>query len=401
MMLNLDKNKKYLLACSFGPDSMALFHMLQMEGYDFEAALVNYNLREESTQEMLDFIDYCEKQGVKHHELVIDKWEKQNNLEARCRNIRYRYFADLVEKYGFFEVLVAHNEDDAIETFLLQNKRKNLLFSYGLRQNSELFGVKINRPLIGFSKAALKKFCLTYKIPHSIDKTNLQDTFERNKIRHQIVEKLSQEEREEILKQIEYRNFVIRTKLDYLNSLDLSDCEQLLTLDEEEFVYAVNILTKKIDEAMSVSKRQCEEIYQVLESKKSNVSIKLKNHIIFEKSYGSVYLYKDLLNSYSYRIEGPIELDTEYFYLNFTKDSANRNVSKDDYPLTIRNAQKDDVYLIKDYQVKVNRLFIDWKMPPHLRKRWPVILNKDNKIIYIPRYQRNFRLDKKCNFYVK
>ena len=47
-MLKLDKSKRYLLACSFGPDSMALFDMLLKENYSFEVAHVNYHLREES-----------------------------------------------------------------------------------------------------------------------------------------------------------------------------------------------------------------------------------------------------------------------------------------------------------------------------------------------------------------
>ena len=47
-MLNLEKNKHYLLACSFGPDSMALFDMLIKEGYRFTVAHVNYHLRAEA-----------------------------------------------------------------------------------------------------------------------------------------------------------------------------------------------------------------------------------------------------------------------------------------------------------------------------------------------------------------
>ena len=50
-MLNLEKNKHYLLACSFGPDSMALFDMLLKEGYKFSVAHVNYHLRKEANEE--------------------------------------------------------------------------------------------------------------------------------------------------------------------------------------------------------------------------------------------------------------------------------------------------------------------------------------------------------------
>ena len=50
-MLNLDKKQNYLLACSYGPDSMALAEMLRQEGYRFSIAHVNYNIREESSLE--------------------------------------------------------------------------------------------------------------------------------------------------------------------------------------------------------------------------------------------------------------------------------------------------------------------------------------------------------------
>ena len=61
----------------------------------------------------------------------------------------------------------------------------------------------------------------------------------------------------------------------------------------------------------------------------------------------------------------------------------------------------NDEYLINGYKVKANRLFIDWKMPLSLRKRWPVIKDKNGNIIYIPRYQKDFKKNESLNFYVK
>ena len=104
---------------------------------------------------------------------------------------------------------------------------------------------------------------------------------------------------------------------------------------------------------------------------------------------------------FAFVLDKPEKLDNLYFCLDFTKDSSNRNVSLEDYPIIIRTAKKEDLYVIKGYPVKVRRLFIDWKMPVSLRKRWPVILNKDNKIVYIPRYQKDFAPNEQCNFYVK
>ena len=44
-------NKTYLLGCSGGPDSMALFALLKENKINFEVAHVNYHLREEADKE--------------------------------------------------------------------------------------------------------------------------------------------------------------------------------------------------------------------------------------------------------------------------------------------------------------------------------------------------------------
>ena len=94
-MIELDKNKNYLLACSFGPDSMALFDMLKKGGYTFSAALVNYHLRPESTDEMNSFISYCDQNKISYHVKDIVRGIGNVNIEAEARNIRYRFFADV------------------------------------------------------------------------------------------------------------------------------------------------------------------------------------------------------------------------------------------------------------------------------------------------------------------
>ena len=89
--LNLDKNSKYLLACSFGPDSMALFYMLVTQGYHFDCAIVNYHLREESDSEVKDLEEYAAQHGVK---VYVYEYEGklERNIESRCREIRYSFF---------------------------------------------------------------------------------------------------------------------------------------------------------------------------------------------------------------------------------------------------------------------------------------------------------------------
>jgi tRNA(Ile)-lysidine synthase len=65
--LNLDHNANYLLACSFGPDSMALFNMLLTEKYNFSVAFVNYKTRSNSDYEEEELEKICLKNNIAFH----------------------------------------------------------------------------------------------------------------------------------------------------------------------------------------------------------------------------------------------------------------------------------------------------------------------------------------------
>ena len=78
----------------------------------------------------------------------------------------------------------------------MQKLRKNYVKNYGISGENVIFGVRVLRPLLNYSKAELQQYDDERGIPYSIDKSNLSDCYTRNKIRHEIVEKLSKEERE-------------------------------------------------------------------------------------------------------------------------------------------------------------------------------------------------------------
>ena len=92
-MLNLEKHKKYLLACSHGPDSMALFYMLKEEGYNVAVAHVNYHLREESNLEQEQLEAYCKKNNIQIYVKDVDEVLGNTNLEEKCRIIRYSFLS--------------------------------------------------------------------------------------------------------------------------------------------------------------------------------------------------------------------------------------------------------------------------------------------------------------------
>ena len=400
-MLNLDKNKKYLLACSFGPDSMALFDMLLKEGYKFAVAHVNYHLRKESNEEEFELRNYCLIHGVGIVVKSVKENLGDNNLEAKCRDIRYNFFIDVVKQNGYDALLVAHQEDDLIETYLMQKRRRNLVNYFGIKEISYFSDIEIIRPLLKYRKKELLIYCRMFNVPYAIDKTNLEDHFLRNQIRHQVVEQMTPEDREKTLKEIDLDNKEIARIFDKISKIKSNKIEDYNRLNDTEFLYAIVALGRKIESDFTISKEQGAELRKVLLSEKPNVSLTV-DELCFLKEYDKFSIKEDNVScDYEFVIEAPCALETSYFSLDFTKDTANRNVSSDDYPLTIRNARPNDAYRIKDYEKELRRLFIDWKMPVSLRNRWPIIVNKDGVIVYVPRYQKDFVPAKDCNFCVK
>lgn len=400
--LNLDPNNKYLLACSFGPDSMALFYLLEQAKISFDVAIVNYHLRKESDSEVDGLSSYCKNKNIKLFIHDVKEEIGHSNIEEKCRIIRYQFFAKLVKENGYAAVLVAHHQDDLLETYFLQKQRKTYVKHYGILQNTVIFGVPIMRPLLTFSKNDLLKICEDNNVPYMIDKSNLEDRFSRNKIRHQIVSKLSTDEREKLLNEIYFENLKISQTIFKLNALNLSDAETLNMLNDFELTYALFMLLEEAGLHSSLSYKLVKEIRKILVSKKSNIVFPINKRLCLLKEYGKISFGKnDIKSLYYYVIDAPTLIDNDYFYLDFRKESKNRNVDIKDYPLVIRPAKSGDTYQIKDYVCKINRLYIDWKMPVSLRKRWPVIINKNNVVIYVPRYQPDFVPNDATNFYVK
>lgn len=400
--LNLDKKLNYLLACSYGPDSMSLFCLLKSQGYSFDCAIVNYHLRKESDEEVKNLIKYADKNHVKVHTLDA-KNVPTKNIESKCREIRYQYFKELSDAYGFEGVLVAHHQDDLIETFLLQKQRQNCPIYFGIAENTVINGVNIIRPLLAYSKSELLEICKVNNVPYSVDKTNFDTAIKRNKIRHEIVSKMTQDDRDEIINEINDKNHQLETMFKDFEMLDLTNVQVILSMDSLKQRYALNKLLSNCGILTNLSKENVGQVVSNLKSKKPNIFVKIKKGVFLVKEYDKFYFSNTIKQScsYSYTLVAPSKLDTPYFYLDFSKDSSNRNVSLSDYPITVRNVRPSDIYKINEYEVKARRLLIDWKVPQSLRESWTVIINKDNKVIYIPRYRKTFKPDSNCNFYVK
>ena len=65
MFESYDLSKKYIVACSGGPDSMALLNMLKNHNFNIAVAMVNYKTRLESDEEEQLVRNYCKENNIK------------------------------------------------------------------------------------------------------------------------------------------------------------------------------------------------------------------------------------------------------------------------------------------------------------------------------------------------
>ena len=383
MKFYLDKEFKYVVACSFGPDSMALLDMLQKEGYQIVVAHVNYHKRNESNSEEKALRKYCFDHFVPCEVLDTTGMACDKNFQEWAREVRYKFFKKVVDMYGAKAVLVAHHQDDLLETFLMQEQRGGIVKYWGIAEKTNIFNVEVIRPLLEFKKSDLLKYDEENNVPYSIDVSNLYDDYERNRIRHTIVEKLTNQERVNLLLRIKEKNVVSTFETNHIISLD-----KFLSFSDAGLVY---FISSNLSEHIDLSFAFLNEIRKAFNSKKNYIRIRLSGNVSLIKDYNLVYFSNQkICEPYSYLINQGDCINDDLFEIDLSLYEHERNIELDDYPLTIKPVSRFDSINISNYECEVRRLFIDWKVPHLFRDYWPGIYNKDGKLIYIPRYREKF-----------
>ena len=389
-VMRLSKKEKYLLTCSFGPDSMALFYYLLKHGFTFEVAHVNYHILEQADDDERGIKEFAEKYNIKVH--VLKTYMPKNvNEEIWAREVRYNYFEKVAKERNIKKVLVAHNKGDDIETYLLQKERGGVFYHYGLEKISKRGDVKIVRPLLNITKNELEEYCKSNSVPFSIDPSNFDSRFKRNKIRKDL-KKLNDDEINNILNEIKTKNLQnlsIFTKYKKLGIPNFINCYNKLfkEITIKEFQLLLIALLKMKDVFIPISKGRVENLLSVINNKPATYKEKINNDYFLYFDYGIIQIIKKP-KRYTYDFEN-IDEANEVFRLN--KEAENINLILNSFPLTIKPAIEGKTFKVKGHTLKVNREFIYWKMPSYLREVRPGIFDKNGNLIYVPRYQKKVK----------
>lgn len=188
------QNKPIAVAVSGGVDSICLLHWLAKLKMDVTALHVHHHLRDVADVEAQYVVDTCEKLEIPCHVFHWNHDNLKSGVEAAARTVRYGFMTEFCRENGIGVLMVAHQADDQIETFLMNLARGSGVNGLAaMRDVAYRDGIKIVRPLLNVFRNELIEYCDVHKIKYFSDEMNYDDKFTRVKIRqnrHLLFDKL-------------------------------------------------------------------------------------------------------------------------------------------------------------------------------------------------------------------
>ena len=282
--------KKYLIAVSGGPDSLALAALSKSYSYykktKFYYVLVDHNLRKNSNQEATKVKKLLKKKQIPLL-VFVNKKKIIRNIQAEARNTRYEILLNFCKKNNISTLLTAHNLEDQVETFFIRLSRGSGLKGLsGMKQLSKIDKrVSLYRPFLDVKKKFLIKISKDIFGKYFKDPSNKNFKFLRTKVRNlkKPLEK-SGIKYEQIFKSIQNLSFSKVTLEGYLNKVfkDLIKKKNLEISINLKKYNNLNYDTKiaLINEAV----KQIKKNYYDLRSKKVQNLINNLKKINFKKS---------------------------------------------------------------------------------------------------------------------
>ena len=181
------KSGRNLLAFSHGVDSTALFYLLDEAGVKFDLAIVDYNVRAQSKDE----VAAAQQLAAKFNKQIYVKSVQlgESNFEHEARAARYEFFGQICRERGYENLILAHQFDDKFEWFLMQLGRgAGLSELLGMQEFESREDYMIARPLLSVRKCELERFLRERNLKYFTDETNLTDQFKRGFIRDKFSE---------------------------------------------------------------------------------------------------------------------------------------------------------------------------------------------------------------------
>lgn len=407
-------NNYVVIGVSAGPDSMCLLDLLQKKTTKIVVCHINHNVRKESIEEEEYITKYCQDKNIILEKTTINNYQ-ENNFENEARKKRYMFYEEILKKYNSKTLLLAHHGDDLIETILMKISRGSNLEGYaGIKEVSNVKNYQIIRPLLKYTKEDIINYNKSNNIKYYNDSSNQSTNYTRNRYRLNILPLLKKEDKnihKKYLKYsktlIEYDDYIKREVKRNINNVYKENIINIDNLNKLDTFLIKNILYNIMNNIYQnknniITDRHIQNIISLLNNTKPNIKIDLPNNKEIVKEYNKLIIKDKTSDIKNYKIEFNDKIEIENLIIEKIKsedDDSNsvcRLNSKDiTLPLYIRNREDGDYIILKgsNNRKKIKEIFIEKKLPLKKRNNYPLLVDSNNNIIWIP----NIKKSKFCN----
>ena len=237
----INKGDKIVLGVSGGPDSISMLDILYSLKDELQISIVvahiNHGLRENANIDEKYVENYCGNKNIEffclHAKVGELAQEEKRGLEEVGRDVRYKFFDEIMEKTNANKIAIAHNMNDNAETVIMNIVRGSGLT--GLKGIEPING-KYIRPLIESKRETIEDYCNQNNLNPRHDESNDINIYTRNKVRNVAIPYIQKELNPNIIDTINRLSKIAKDDIDYLN-LQTEKAYNSLVIQENLDVY--------------------------------------------------------------------------------------------------------------------------------------------------------------------
>jgi tRNA(Ile)-lysidine synthase len=422
----IQKGDRIMVAVSGGPDSLALLHLLDSNkeelGIELAAAHLDHMFRgDESFQELLFVQDFCTQRDIPFYGERVDvtkEFEAENgSMQDKARQVRYQFLQDVMKEGSATKLALGHHGDDQVETILMKLTRGASGTSRaGIPLKRSFADGEIIRPFLSVTKMEIEKYCDRHSLHPRRDPSNQKEDYTRNRFRKRILPFLKQENpqvhlqfqrfSEELAEDEAYLEELTKEKLNKVwnNTGDYSSLhiDGFLAMAQPLQRRGINLILNYLYKLRpsSLSSIHIYDVLGILKGKTPNASLDLPRGLKVTRAYHTCYFHFGELSvtevPYCHELQANNRLDIQGGYqfllqsspsvVDRTGDVIYLDPGAVSLPLYVRTRRSKDRMKVKGMEgsKKLKTLFIDHKHPAHLRKEWPIVVDADNHILWVP-----------------
>lgn len=183
------KEDKILLTVSGGVDSVVMAIAFAETGLKFGIAHCNFGLRGAESDGDEAFVKALAEKlevsfFVKRFDTKLFAGTNKLSTQMAARELRYNWFEEIRKEHNYNYIATAHHKNDVAETILLNLVKGTVLKGlHGIKPRNNT----IIRPLLWAEKVEILQFANEQKIKFREDSSNIENKYQRNLIRNEII----------------------------------------------------------------------------------------------------------------------------------------------------------------------------------------------------------------------